>query len=180
VKYLTPLVVVMLAAVVGWSSIARPNHGLPAFGAGQAVAPPPGEGAVRFVTVDVFVESGAMGLAAWQIEVVPVKRDGVTVTLVGIEGGEHAAYVKPAYYDPAALTADEGGRVILAAYSTGKHLPTGHSRVARLHVMVEGEAGGQPEFTVKLKVAADAEGRAIDGANAAAAAVTEASNGGDR
>jgi hypothetical protein len=110
------------------------------------------------------------------------------VVLVGIEGGEggeHAAYAKPAYYDPAALAPEGGGRVILAAYSTAKDLPTGRTRVARLHVMVEGRGaesgkGEEVEFKVDLRVAADAQGRAIEGAGATAATVTDTSNGDDR
>jgi hypothetical protein len=118
------------------------------------------------------------------VEFVAKAAGGGKVTLVGIEGGEHAVFAKPAYYDPAALAPDGGGRVILAAYSTGKDLPTGRTRVARLHVMVEGAGGGEgaggAEYSVKLKVAADGEGRAIDGASATAAEATAASNGGDR
>lgn len=192
-RWMSPMVLMVVFAAAIWGGgagagrgpAARQPHGLPAEAAGQAVAPQPQatrvpeRDTVRFETVDVFVDAGSTGLAAWQIEVTPRARDGAKVTLVGIEGGDHAAFAKPAYYDPAALAPAGGGRVILAAYSTGKDVPTGRTRVARLHVMVEGGVGGA-EFNVNLKVAADSEGRAIDGASAAAAEAKDTSTGGDR
>ncbi|HUW33059.1 MAG TPA: hypothetical protein VM223_15730 [Planctomycetota bacterium] len=144
-----------------------------AAGMARAATSPPGplskngEGeGVRFTAVDVFIDSKDQPLAAWQIELTakPDRTDtgradtGVRpyndVKIVGIEGGEHAAFKEPPYYDPAALNRN---RVILAAFSTGQTLPTGRTRVARVHVQVS----GTPEYQIKLIVAASADGKEI-------------------
>lgn len=106
----------------------------------------------RFEAVDVFVDPLGKPLAAYQVEFVA----GPTVTLVGIEGGEHLAYKNPPYYDPAALA---GNRVILAALSTAEELPAHRARVARLHVRVTGEVS--PVMSAKLIVAAGTDEQTI-------------------
>ena len=60
------------------------------------------------------------------------------VKLVGIEGGEHAAFAQPPYYDPKALLNE---RIVIAAFNTAgaDKLPSGKTRVARLMVRVDGE-----------------------------------------
>jgi len=78
--------------------------------------------------------------------------------IVGVEGGAHEAYKTPPYYDPAALHNE--GRIILAAFTTGDDAPTGKTRVARLHLQIEGEQ--TPEFDVQLIVAADTDGTEFD------------------
>jgi len=108
---------------------------------------------VRFTAIDVHVDSGAQPLAAYQLEFTAIRGD---VKLVGIEGGEHAAFASPPYYDPAALM---NHRVILAAFNTGHDLPTGKSRVARLHVQISGDA--TPEYQIKLTVAASPDGEPV-------------------
>ncbi len=109
----------------------------------QDVAP---EG-LQFIAIDVYVDSGERELGAWQVE---VTSDSPEAKLVGVEGGAHAAYAEPPYYDPAALhESDAFDRVVIAALSTADELPTGRTRVARLHFMVEGEPG----FRVKLMAA---------------------------
>lgn len=110
----------------------------------------------RFAAVDVFMDSGADKLGAWQVEFVGTAKGGA-VELVGVEGGEaKQAFAKPAYFDPEALAHD---RVIIAAYALGSDLPTGNARVARLHVRVTGEH--EPEFVVKVVKAADGAGNEI-------------------
>lgn len=106
----------------------------------------------RFEWVDVYVDSGAVALAAYQFELAAESGD---FQIVGIEGGEHPAFAEPPYYDPAALRND---RVILAAFSTDEELPIGSSRVARVHVMIEGDS---PEYVVTLGVAATEDGSRI-------------------
>lgn len=81
----------------------------------------------RFVAVDVYVEAGDRKLAAWQVEIGTDDR----AAIVGVEGGEPAAYREPPTYDPAAL---QGGKIVLAAFTKGD-APTGRVRVARLHLM---------------------------------------------
>lgn len=108
---------------------------------------------LRFEAIDVIVDSGDESLGAYQFELDSVS-DGVEI--VGIEGGEHAAYADPPYYDPEAMN---GNRVILAAFSTDAELPTGRSRVARIHVQLEGEAPKAYRF--KLTATANDQGEDI-------------------
>ncbi|MCY2953797.1 MAG: hypothetical protein NTU53_17750 [Planctomycetota bacterium] len=120
----------------------------------EKTVPVPVSDRVRFGVVDVFVDSGGDGLAVWQVEMKAVAGD---VKIVGIESGGHAAYKEPPFYDPAAMM---GGRVILGAYSLeDEALPTGKTRVARVHVRVGGDA--KPEYEVKLVVAAAKAGKPI-------------------
>ncbi len=114
--------------------------------------------AIRFTYVDVFVDSKDQPLASYQFELAAEKGD---VKIVGIEGGEHAAFKVPPYYDPAAMSRDH---VIIAAFNTGKDLPKGKTRVARVHVQINGET--RPEYVIKLTVAASSKGQPISGASA--------------
>jgi len=111
------------------------------------------EGAVRFEAIDVFLDSGAESLAAWQVELRSIDED---VEIVGIEGGEHPAFSEPPYYDPRAMNQR---RVILAAFETGNDLPTGRSRVARIHVQVKGP--GSRVWHSEVTTSANAEGQRI-------------------
>ncbi len=99
---------------------------------------------VRFEAVDIFVDSGPAALAAYQIEVIArFAGEGGSATLVGVEGGAHAEFAQPPYYDPAALHADQAKeRIIIAGMSTAgtDDLPRGRVRVARLHMRIDGEA----------------------------------------
>ncbi|MEO2031765.1 MAG: hypothetical protein ABGZ35_06745 [Planctomycetaceae bacterium] len=108
---------------------------------------------VRFEAVDVIVDSGETPLAAWQFE---IQSRSPGVEIVGIEGGEHEAFAEPPYYDPKAMNSD---RVILAAFSTADELPSGRSRIARLHLQLEGP--GPREFEVQVKVMATIDGEPI-------------------
>ena len=108
--------------------------------------------AARFEAVDVYVDSGQSALAAYQFELTVASGNA---TIVGVEGGEHAAFASAPYYDPAALA---GGRIIISALSTGSELPAGRTRVARVHMRVEGTA----EYGAALTVAGDAAGQAIE------------------
>lgn len=112
-----------------------------------------GTSAVRFTTLEVVLDSGATPLAAWQVELVdPSGR----ARIVGIEGGEHAAFREPARYDPKALAGD---RIILAAFSLDDEVPVGATRVATLHLEVRGT--DPVSFTSEVRAAADREGREI-------------------
>lgn len=106
----------------------------------------------RFVAVDVVADSGKSELGAWQIE---LDDPSNTAQIVGVEGGESAAFGDPAFYDPAALMQS---RIILAAYSTGKNLPKGRTRIATIHLRVEGE---RPDFTINVIAAGDEDGSRI-------------------
>ncbi|GMU20261.1 MAG: hypothetical protein AMXMBFR13_03590 [Phycisphaerae bacterium] len=95
----------------------------------------------------------------------PLNSPGVKI--VGVEGGEHTAFREPPYYDPAALSRN---RIIIAAFNTGRDLPRGKTRVARLHLAI---TGPEPEYTAKLDIAASAEGAAIPATISEEPGVTE-------
>jgi len=110
---------------------------------------------VRFQAVDIYVDSGNSPLAAYQLE--------FTVTagsakIAGIEGGEHAAFAQPPFYDPKAMQQE---RVVLAAYRTDSDnkLPKGRTRVVTIHLQVSGR--GELKFESKLQAAASSNGDKI-------------------
>ena len=119
----------------------------------QDPQPPQPATSPTFAAYDVFVDSGDKSLGAWQFEwLVP----GGGARIVGVEGGEHPAFAKAPHYDPRAL---QGGRILVAAYSTDRELPRGRSRVARVHLMID--AGATPEFAVQLQACAEGDGAAL-------------------
>src|SRR5215471_20061320 len=80
-----------------------------------AIAQQPGPDApVRFVAVGVYVDSKQKSLAAYQIE---FSVTNTVAKIVGIEGGEHQAFLEPPFYDPKAMQHE---RVIIAAFSTNE------------------------------------------------------------
>ena len=111
--------------------------------------------AVRFAAVDVWLDPGANPLAAYQLTFTITN---VPTLIVGIEGGEHAAFKEPPYYDPQAIQHE---RVIIAAFNTAPagQLPQGKTRVATIHLQVSGER--VPESLVQLQVAAGPDGQSI-------------------
>jgi hypothetical protein len=123
--------------------------------------------AVRFAAVDIVIDSADQPLAVYQLEFTAKTRGEnaaasiKTVAIVGIEGGPHAAFNQPPYYDPAAI---QGERVIIAAFSTAEaaNLPHGKVRVATIHLQITGDA--EPEYQVKTAVTATFGGKTIDAA----------------
>ena len=113
----------------------------------------PSTQAVHFAYVDVRIDPHDKPLAAYQIEFLA---DPNRVKLVGVEGGNHPAFVDPPYYDPAALSHN---RVILAAFNTGSALPKQSFRAASLHLEVVGNE--PPQWSAKLIVASDSDGTSI-------------------
>ena len=108
---------------------------------------------VRFAPLHIYLDSGNQPLAAFQFE---LEATAGQIKIVGVEGGRHAAFKEAPYYDPAALAND---RIIIAAFNTGQDLPKGRTRIATIHLQIIGDA--EPEYELKLTVAADAEGREI-------------------
>jgi hypothetical protein len=108
----------------------------------------------RFVAVDVFVDAGEHTLAGWQLDVT-----FGSATLVGVEGGEPAAFRAAPTYDSRAL---RGGRVVLAALAreATAQLPNGRVRTARLHVMTR--EPGLPAHELRSAVAVDVRGNRIE------------------
>ena len=98
----------------------------------------------RFVAVDLYADTGGKPLVAWQIEL------ETDAKIVGVEGGE-----KPPYYDPAAL---QGGRIILARFTTEPNPPSGRVLVARVHL----QETGKTDYTARLMAAASPGGARIE------------------
>lgn len=109
----------------------------------------------RFRVVDVYVETQAQPLAAYQVELTD---PAGTVRIVGIEGGDPEVFRDPPHYDPRAMQSE---RVILAAFTTAPEarLPAGRTRVASVHFQVVGDV--EPSFAIRLHVAASAAGTPI-------------------
>ncbi len=108
---------------------------------------------VRFAPLHIFLDSGSQPLAAFQFE---LKAAAGQIKIVGVEGGQHAAFKEAPYYDPAALAND---RIIIAAFNTGRELPKGRTRIATIHLQIIGDA--EPDYELKLTVAADADAKEI-------------------
>lgn len=108
---------------------------------------------MRFVPVHVYLDVGSQQLAAYQFE---LDATPTGATIVGLEGGDHAAFADPPSYDPEALQA---GRIIVAAFSLDEDLPTGRTRVATLHLLAP---EGELDLPFVLNVAADELGMRID------------------
>jgi len=113
-----------------------------------SVAAPARQSALRFVAVDVYANTGGKPLAAWQIE---VTCDPSQAKIVGVEG----VGAQTPYYDPAAL---QGGRIILANFSTDAALPSGRVLVARVHF----QETGTPVYTPVLMTAAAPGGERLE------------------
>lgn len=115
-------------------------------------APAPQQGAGTFTAYDVFVDSGASALGAYQFEWSVAKG---AASIVGVEGGD-GVFAKAPYYDPAAL---QGGRIVIAAFATAKDLPQGRTRVARLHLHEDGDVAAT--YAATLTACADGAGAAL-------------------
>jgi hypothetical protein len=110
---------------------------------------------LRFQAVEIFLDSRAVALAAYQLEFTVTSGNA---KIVGIEGGEHPAFAEAPFYDPKAIQHE---RVILAAFSTqaADKLPKGKTRVATIHLQVSGQS--ELKFETKLQTAADTGGQQI-------------------
>jgi hypothetical protein len=108
----------------------------------------------RFGYVDLFINSGEAPLAVYQVELRATAGD---IRIVGVEGGDAAAFAEPPHYDPAALL--EGERIVLGDFSTQPNLPAGRTRIARVHLRIDGPA---PVLALTLDVAGDADANAIN------------------
>lgn len=96
----------------------------------------------RFVTVEIYAQIDGP-IAAWQIEL------DCGAKIVGVEG-----VAEPPYYDPAAL---QGGRIILAHFTTEPSPPGGRVLVARVHLMET----GRTDYRATLMAAAAPGGERI-------------------
>jgi len=103
---------------------------------------PAQESEVRFTAYDVVLDTGGKPLAAYQFE---VSCDPAHGKIVGVEGGAKPHYSEAPYYDPAAL---QGGRIVLAAFTTEPDAPAGKVLVARLHMQETGPVLLAPKVVV--------------------------------
>jgi hypothetical protein len=126
---------------------------VPVLASQSAPGEPSDESTVRFSPLHIYIDSGNRSLAAYQFE---LEATTGQVTIVGIEGGEHKAFKEAPYYDPAALAKD---RIIIAAFNTGHELPKGRTQIATIHLQITGDI--EPEYELKLVVAADENGKEI-------------------
>ena len=113
----------------------------------------PAEQKVRFAPLHIYLDSGTKSLAAYQFELKAVTGQ---IKIVGVEGGQHAAFKEAPYYDPAALAKD---RIIIASFNTGSSLPKGRTRISTIHLQIIGDV--EPEYELELAVAATTDGRDI-------------------
>ena len=133
------------------------------FDATAAAPTPPGlphrtspiEHRTSFTTYAIYLDPHDQPLAAYQFEFTAP----AGAKIVGIEGGEHAAYQQPPYYDPAAMMNE---RLIAAAFSTADAaaLPASRTRIATIHIQLPPGVDAEP--TVKLTVAGAVGGGRID------------------
>ena len=146
-RCLLVITAVLLAASAYVAHEARADD-KPASAAATAASP--------FTFVDVFIDPQGKPLAAYQFE---LRTTAGEAKLVGIEGGEHAAFAHPPYYDPKALLNE---RIVIAAFNTAgaEKLPSGKTRVVRL--MVRAGEGAKPTFDLKLQVAASADAKPLE------------------
>ena len=116
----------------------------------------PAVAAPRFVALDIIIES-EQPLAAWQFEL--VERGG-NMKVVGIENGDSPAFERAPYYDRDAVAGGQAEHIVVAHYSLERdnELPTGATRVATVHVMLD---GGVADFELKLITATTSDGRKI-------------------
>ncbi len=112
---------------------------------------------VRFAALDIFVES-TEPLAAWQFE---LRESAGRMRVVGVENGESTAFGDAPYYDLEAVSGGTADRIIVADYSlnAAAELPTGRSRIATIHVQLEGTTA--PDYVLNLVAAGGASGEPI-------------------
>ena len=118
-----------------------------------AQTPAAEEGRTRFCTVDIIVDSQTTPLAAYQLQFAVTNTNA---KIVGIEGGDHPAFREPPFYDPKAI---QQQRVVIAAFSLHTDLPQGPTRVATIHLQVNGT--WTPLFELNLQAAGDPQGNRI-------------------
>lgn len=126
-------------------------------GATLPVLPQSGGNDLRFAAIDIYLDAGEP-LAAWQFE---LRESSGRMRVVGVENGDSAAFREAPYYDLAAVNGGMADRIIVADYSMSPaaELPTGRSRVATVHVQLEGLA--EPDYVLSLVAAGGADGAPI-------------------
>ena len=113
---------------------------------------------VRFVAVNVYLDS-TQPVAAWQFEL--ADQNGL-MKVVGVENGDSAAFSRAPYYDREAVQLGTADRIVVADFSLAdsSQLPSGHARIATVHLMLSG--AGEPAFKLELVTAVTHDGEVID------------------
>lgn len=116
------------------------------------------ESDLRFASVDIYLETSEP-VAAWQFE---LSGKYGKMKVVGVEGGESAAYQRAPYYDREAVRLGEADRIVVADYSLADidELPSGRTRITTIHLMLDSEDDEDIEST--LITATTYDGRVID------------------
>ncbi|MBX3390473.1 MAG: hypothetical protein KF691_13575 [Phycisphaeraceae bacterium] len=147
------------------SSEGAERHDAPRFNfspAMPAVAPAPGFAQpgfaeTRILSYDIMLDVGSRALAAFQIEISMSAPDTARVTLMGVRGGDHPALQRQPLFDSRRVSKPGSHTTFtIANFDTGKDLPTGDVRVARIVLVVVGP--GNPGVTARLVIAAGLEG----------------------
>ena len=112
---------------------------------------------VRFAALDIYLDSSEP-VAAWQFEL--TEQTG-SMTVVGVENGDSAAFDDAPFYDLDAVAQDRADRIVIADFSLAdpNALPSGRTRVATVHVRLMGREA--PDFELSLIAAGNADGEAI-------------------
>ncbi len=109
---------------------------------------------VTFFPLNIYIDSSSNELAAYQFELYTGNQQ---VKIVGVEGGDHAAFMEPPYYDPGALM---NNKIIIAAFNNGDVLPKGKTRVATIHIQAPSDY--ESDFELSLTLAATKGGQKIN------------------
>jgi hypothetical protein len=115
---------------------------------------------LRFAAIDIILTS-SQPAAAWQFEL--KDRHGL-MQVVGVEGGESAAFEGAPYYDREAVRLGTADRIVVADYSLAdvRELPVGRVRIATIHLTLSGDASTDSDFELNLITATTRDGKVID------------------
>ena len=104
------------------------------------------ENDLQFAAVEIYLNTSEP-VAAWQFEL--SDRSG-TMKVVGVEGGESEAYRRAPYYDREAVRLGAADHVVVADYSLADvdDLPSGRTRIATIHLMLDSEDDQDIELTL--------------------------------
>ena len=132
--------------------------------------PPPGVDR-KFRSVPIFIDTGDVPLAAYQVEVAGTMGTMGKLKIISVGNGDAPAFADPPmpelageaapFHDEAAVSGEDSERIVLADFSLADAdaLPHGVTRVATVELVLIGE--GEPRLTARLIVAADPEGKPI-------------------
>jgi hypothetical protein len=124
-----------------------------------------GDNAIRFATLEVYVDPHKSPFAGYQLEIIPTPAAGREVFFTGLSDGEtHPAFSGEAaipYYDAKALNL-KSSHLIIAGLSTDAALPDQKTRVAQVHVSYTGST--PPTFTFVNSLVASSDARKMESA----------------